>query len=60
MKRENELKSCPFCGGRVMSYPVRLNGKIYEYFVACDDCGAKSGEYLLKKTVIEAWNRRTP
>lgn len=53
----NELKPCPFCGGRAY-LSERMNGG---YYVECESIGgclAESGKYDTKGQAIEAWNRR--
>lgn len=58
-----EIKSCPFCGGKgVLSGEVR-------YFVKCSNCRARVGsshyihgdeksELKAKERAVEMWNRR--
>lgn len=61
---ENELKPCPFCGGRAVLR--RGNKNKHGYFVLCTECNARSGFECDKYTsrqdnaqlAIEAWNRR--
>jgi len=58
----NELKLCPFCGGKAKFEPVGLLQKEYELesgFVACQSkkCGVVLyGESKIK--AIKVWNRR--
>jgi len=58
---DNELKPCPFCGGK-----GKLNdekGRIYS-FVKCTNCGAETGlisvsaEYCSDEKAIKTWNTR--
>lgn len=55
-----ELKPCPFCGGKGKF--VDVNG--FWCVVICDKCNATSNsiqyssEYTAKEKAIEAWNRR--
>lgn len=53
----NELKPCPFCGGRAY-LSERMNGG---YYVECESIGgclAESGNYDTEEQAVEAWNRR--
>lgn len=58
MTNKQELKPCPFCGGKVrkITSPI-ANTQIF----SCNKCGADvcffGGEHEPKAT--EAWNRRT-
>lgn len=48
----DELKSCPFCGGK-----AEIDESLYT-FVRCENCKAESGVFLHKYEAIRAWNRR--
>lgn len=61
---QQELKSCPFCGGKasLRRYPI-----VPDRFVRCDDCGASTREFesvelnaqeACGNAAIKAWNRR--
>ena len=52
---ENELKSCPFCGG-IAEVTLFLGN----YLVACKCCPGATFpcKDMTKEEVIEAWNRR--
>lgn len=68
---QNELKPCPFCGGK---YTVNLSDcsecspcvdeppcdccNWVKHLIVCNGCGAASGMYDTKEEAIEAWNRR--
>ena len=59
---KNELKPCPFCGGKVKSreiYPFGANGAHY-HMIECGFCGAKvsflGGEK--REAAIALWNSR--
>ena len=54
---ENELKRCPFCGGREIEIvPV----PDYAWEVHCNSCGTILGWYknYARYEAIAAWNRR--
>lgn len=53
-----ELKPCPFCGGKAISCST---GNIYTkeyFFVKCTKCGIESPSAINKKDAITAWNKR--
>lgn len=52
----NELKSCPFCGYKV----ITLNSiNCYEtVFRVCAQCGARTRYFDTPDEADEAWNRR--
>ena len=56
-----ELKPCPFCGGKAEV----LTDENEEYYVSCTECTALLGyctdtwgDYSTEDEAIEAWNRR--
>lgn len=53
----NELKPCPFCGGRAY-LSERMNGGYYVECESINGCLAESGNYDTRGQAIEAWNRR--
>ena len=55
-EKNDELKPCPFCGGKpVLSSWELLN----EYSVSCSECHAVPGDYEdTKEKAIKRWNRR--
>ena len=53
-----ELKPCPFCGGK--AHVMKMG---YPHWIYCEVCGARVhgrvvGEEEGEKASIEAWNRR--
>lgn len=56
-----QLKPCPFCGGKaeayeVMDYPVEIGKR---FSVICCGCGAQvTTTFQSKYRAIEAWNER--
>ena len=57
---EQNLKPCPFCGGRAKLEDYGLNGNFV--VVHCLDCGAMTRLFAkgirLGETAFDAWNRR--
>lgn len=54
--KPNELKPCPFCGGKNIK-AVALGEK--SHVVYCTDCGGGTkASYCTKDDAIKAWNRR--
>ncbi len=57
----DELKPCPFCGGEKIRafkrgvFPLEP----VEHFVACWECGAKSGYFKSEEEAIVKWNTRS-
>lgn len=54
----DELKPCPFCGGK--PYLDLYILPKYEYVIRCNVCSLEFGLYIgrNKEEAIEAWNRR--
>ena len=52
----NELKKCPFCGGR-----VAMNQDYEGFYVSCveEDCVVMTNSYA-EKEAVEKWNTRKP
>lgn len=55
----NELKPCPFCGGKAI-VEGRHNRFMEWYLCACPECQiSQTGkQYSFRFEAIEAWNRR--
>ena len=50
---EEQLKPCPFCGGKAEG-PNLYDG----YAVSCADCGCRGEEVVYLEKAIAVWNRR--
>lgn len=53
-----ELKPCPFCGGKPKLEKFRWTG--IEYSIICTECGCRTFESNNYNAVIKAWNTRKP
>lgn len=54
-----ELKPCPFCGGRANCYQGEdWTVNPFPFFVRCDDCKAETQHCSKIEYAIAAWNRR--
>ena len=53
----NELKPCPFCGGKDSGI-LTTSYDGYWFAVFCEDCMAQTRKCRQEKDAIEAWNRR--
>lgn len=51
-----ELKSCPFCGGKAKL--SKFNDANPDYFVCCEKCGSSTRAHEDSKEAIKVWNRR--
>ncbi len=56
--RVDELKPCPFCGGKAISWTFTECG-FARSSVHCDDCNIRYYRRT-EAEAIEAWNTRTP
>ena len=53
-----ELKRCPFCGGKAeLSVKHGFKGEVIAAFVYCTKCGVSTLSYASQSTAIESWNR---
>lgn len=50
-----ELKPCPFCGGKDISI---INHTAMGYWASCGPCGAIGPTRQTEEEAVEAWNRR--
>lgn len=57
-----DIKPCPFCGGKPDLYTVPLKTKYEGYHnytkAQCKTCKAQTNVYYFENDAIEAWNRR--
>lgn len=51
----DELKPCPFCGGKKY---IEKQTNDYGSYVICRKCGSASGFFKMQKEAVEAWNSR--
>ena len=54
----DEIKQCPFCGGKAEVNHVSLGGYETGYDVRCPDCGCGTDYCDKRQQAIDAWNRR--
>ena len=54
MSKLAELKPCPFCGGKQLSF----NNAYGVCWLTCTDCGCEGPDGYGEAEAIEAWNRR--
>jgi Lar family restriction alleviation protein len=57
MKKEIELKPCPFCGGKGAYYYLRIRNKRFDHGVCCAPCHFRAGSHETKEDAIAAWNQ---
>ncbi len=50
-----ELKPCPFCGGKAV---MRTSASKVCAWAKCTACGAESSVFSDHESAAEAWNRR--
>ena len=50
-----ELKPCPFCGGKAY---IEKNRYKYAYWIKCYDCRVETEAYDYVEEAINVWNRR--
>lgn len=54
-----ELKPCPFCGGKAeVVWMPYINVEGMGLVVECNHCWAETGYYATREEAIAAWNRR--
>ena len=53
-----ELKPCPFCGGKKIRVYGKENFRTCSPWVQCESCLASTSAEDTEKEAIEAWNRR--
>lgn len=60
MKTMNDLKSCPFCGGKARRY-VSIKNLVHVYCPSSNRCSVHpcTDFYEKQKDADEAWNRST-
>lgn len=59
MAAHEELKPCPFCGGRADRIDIEDGENAGGSCIACETCGASGAvEFEFKENFISNWNRR--
>ena len=57
-----KMKPCPFCGEARLLKTVRMFFdkilRISDYFVECQQCGARGPAGTTKRMAVISWNRR--
>ncbi len=53
-----ELKPCPFCGGKSMTHTEGWEFSGVWWTVCCPKCDFSGPEFLKKDEAIAAWNNR--
>jgi Lar family restriction alleviation protein len=56
MTKENELKPCPFCGGKANLY--RDEDRFDHYLAQCETSGCVETPWHTKQETIRIWNTR--
>ena len=54
----DNLKPCPFCGGKAEIIKTHLFGKTVGYMAGCKNCWCELRIYTSKQNAVKAWNRR--
>ena len=61
----DELKSCPFCGGKLIEKNIAIQydesglNRVRDFFSAvCSECGCRTAKFYNWNSAIIAWNRR--
>lgn len=54
----DELRPCPFCGGKADIHYAYTWGLQNQYEVRCDLCPCAMGVHGSEQEAIEEWNRR--
>ena len=55
----NEVKPCPFCGGKAcLVVDPSLHPRYRYYGIKCTECGIETKFYFKAEFAVEEWNRR--
>ena len=54
---QDEMKPCPFCGGRAVLSPMPGTNKNW-WRVQCSSCGGTTWPLVEPKDAMSLWNRR--
>ena len=52
-----ELKACPYCGGKASVYEAEFEGETV-FIAGCDECGISTPASKNAAVVAEVWNKR--
>ncbi len=52
-----ELKACPFCGGKASVYEAEFEGETV-FIAGCNECGISTPANNDAAVVVEVWNKR--
>lgn len=55
---EQQLRTCPFCGGIAKSRTANRDYDETFYYIKCTRCSAESGAYEYREDAVNAWNVR--
>lgn len=59
LEDNEELKQCPFCGGKAKMLEVKgFRKEIVSASVVCEKCGVSTNNYKTKKVAVKSWNQR--
>ena len=53
-----ELKPCPFCGGKFVSLNIYHNAGTDYFSYSCDECDGESSKRVSKCKAEISWNKR--
>ena len=64
IKKADELKRCPFCGGKAVVEETTVTTKKFpkksqsEYYVQCVICLTKTKQSVHKHALVDLWNNK--
>jgi len=57
-ENKEEIKPCPFCGGRCICNNPLSSDVVKGWYIACTNCYAFTAKWDSKEDAIEHWNTR--